>query len=86
MFPQARSAERSSIHYWTRIAINDSALDVPRLGMTVAPADKVAGAGKVGVVVTMVDPTSAAAERGFKKGDVYPRRRWKERGERQRRS
>src|SRR6478672_4264013 len=44
--------------------------DVPKLGMTVAPADSVAGAGKEGVVVTEVDPKSAAAERGFKEGDV----------------
>jgi serine protease Do len=47
-----------------------STMDVPRLGMTVAPADKVDGAGKKGVVVTNVDPKSAAADRGFKKGDV----------------
>jgi serine protease Do len=45
-------------------------LDVPRLGLTVAPASSVAGAGKSGVVVTGVDPKSAAAERGFKEGDV----------------
>jgi serine protease Do len=38
--------------------------------MTVAPATSVAGAGKEGVVVTDVDPKSAAAERGFKEGDV----------------
>jgi serine protease Do len=44
--------------------------DVPRLGLTVAPANSVAGAGKEGVVVTEVDPKSAAAERGFKEGDV----------------
>src|SRR5262249_44541428 len=44
--------------------------DVPNLGMTVAPANSVAGAGKDGVVVTQVDPKSAAAERGFKEGDV----------------
>jgi serine protease Do len=44
--------------------------DVPRLGLTVAPANSVAGAGKNGVVVTGVDPKSAAAERGFKEGDV----------------
>jgi serine protease Do len=44
--------------------------DVPRLGLTLAPADSVAGAGKDGVVVTEVDPKSAAAERGFKEGDV----------------
>src|SRR5712672_3455432 len=44
--------------------------EVPRLGMTVAAADKVDGAGKEGVVVTKVDPKSAAADRGLKKGDV----------------
>jgi serine protease Do len=44
--------------------------DVPKLGLTVAPAHRVAGAGKEGVVVTEVDPKSAAAERGFKEGDV----------------
>ncbi len=43
---------------------------VPRLGLTVAPADSVAGAGKSGVVVTSVDPKSAAADRGVKEGDV----------------
>jgi serine protease Do len=44
--------------------------DVPRLGLTLAPSSSVAGAGKDGVVVTDVDPKSAAAERGFKEGDV----------------
>ena len=44
--------------------------DVPKLGLTVAPANSVAGAGKDGVVVTEVDPNSAAAARGFKEGDV----------------
>lgn len=44
--------------------------DVPRLGMTVAPRDKVDGADQKGVVVTKVDPKSAAADRGLKKGDV----------------
>ena len=43
---------------------------MPKLGLTVAPANSVAGAGKDGVVVTEVDPKSAAAERGFKEGDV----------------
>jgi serine protease Do len=43
--------------------------DVPKLGLTVAPANSVAGAGKEGVVVTEVDPKSVAAER-FKEGDV----------------
>lgn len=44
--------------------------DVPRLGLTLAPSGTVAGAGKEGVVVTEVDPKSAAADRGFKEGDV----------------
>ncbi len=44
--------------------------DVPKLGLTVAPASSVAGAGKEGVVVTDIDPKSAAADRGFKEGDV----------------
>jgi serine protease Do len=42
----------------------------PRLGLTLAPADNVAGAGGKGVVVTDVDPEGPAAERGFKTGDV----------------
>jgi serine protease Do len=44
--------------------------DLPKLGLTVAPASSVAGAGKDGVVVTDVDPKSSAADRGFKEGDV----------------
>jgi len=40
------------------------------LGLTLAPAGSVAGSGGKGVVVTAVDPDSAAAERGFKTGDV----------------
>jgi serine protease Do len=49
---------------------SDYGAEVPRLGLTIAPADKVDGAGKEGVVVTKVEPKSAAAERGLKKGDV----------------
>ena len=44
--------------------------DVTRLGLTVASAGKVDGAGKEGVVVMKVEPKSAAADRGLKKGDV----------------
>ena len=44
--------------------------EVPRLGLTLAPADKVAGAGSDGVVVTKVDPNGVASEQGFKTGDV----------------
>jgi serine protease Do len=45
-------------------------IDVAKLGLKVAPASSVAGAGKEGVVVTDVDPKGPAAERGFKEGDV----------------
>jgi serine protease Do len=44
--------------------------DVAQLGLTVAPAAKVDGADKEGVVVLKVEPKSAAADRGLKKGDV----------------
>ena len=43
--------------------------NVPRLGLTVTPAGKIEGAGKEGLVITKVDPKSAAADRGLKKGD-----------------
>jgi serine protease Do len=42
----------------------------PRLGLTLAPASDVAGAGDQGVVVTAVDPNGPAAEHGIKTGDV----------------
>jgi serine protease Do len=45
-------------------------VDGPRLGLTIAPAGSLDGAGDKGVVVTSVDPKSAAADRGFKEGDV----------------
>jgi serine protease Do len=41
----------------------------PHLGLTLAPADEVAGSGGKGVVVTGVDP-EGPAERGFQSGDV----------------
>jgi len=40
------------------------------LGLTLAPADSVAGAGAKGVVVTEVNPNGPAAERGFRSGDI----------------
>jgi serine protease Do len=42
----------------------------PRLGLTLAPANDVGGAGEHGVAVTAVDPNGPAAERGIKAGDV----------------
>jgi len=44
--------------------------DLARLGLSLAPAADVGGAGDQGVVVTQVDPDGAAAARGFKTGDV----------------
>ena len=40
------------------------------LGLTLAPADSVAGAGGKGVIVTEVRPNGPAAERGFRSGDL----------------
>ena len=44
-------------------------IDVPHLGLKLAPS-KADGASKEGVVIAKVEPKSAAAERGLKKGDV----------------
>jgi serine protease Do len=41
-----------------------------RLGLTLAPAASVAGAGSTGVVVTNVEAGGVAAERGVREGDV----------------
>ena len=49
---------------------NGSTRGVPHLGLSVAPASDVAGAGNKGVVITAVDPDGPAAERGLKSGDV----------------
>ena len=44
--------------------------EVPKLGLTLAPAGQVAGSGSEGVVVTKVDPDGIASEHGFQTGDV----------------
>jgi serine protease Do len=44
--------------------------DIPKLGLTLAPSNKVAGAEGGGVVVTAVDPDGVAADHGFQVGDV----------------
>ena len=44
--------------------------DLARLGLSLAPAADVGGAGEKGVVVTQVDADGAAAAHGFKTGDV----------------
>jgi serine protease Do len=43
---------------------------VPHVGLTLAPARSVAGAGGDGVVVVEVDPSGPAADHGFRTGDV----------------
>jgi serine protease Do len=44
--------------------------NTPRLGLTLAPANEVGGAGNQGVAVTAVDPNGPAAEHGVQTGDV----------------
>src|SRR4029077_14629419 len=44
--------------------------ELPRLGLSLAPATDACGVGSAGVVVTQVDPDGAAAAHGFKTGDV----------------
>jgi serine protease Do len=48
----------------------DSATDLGKLGLTLAPATRVAGAGAEGVVVTGIDSNGVAADHGFSTGDV----------------
>ena len=43
---------------------------VAGLGVQVAPAAQVQGAGADGLVVTEIDPDSAAAQKGVRRGDV----------------
>ncbi|HEV1999949.1 MAG TPA: Do family serine endopeptidase [Xanthobacteraceae bacterium] len=62
--PEQRAAEKPNAPK------REQGAEVPRLGLSLAPADSVAGAGREGVVVTEVDPKGPAAERGLKSGDV----------------
>ena len=48
----------------------DASTDGPRLGLNLAPAKDVGGAGSEGVAVVGVDPNGPASERGIKTGDV----------------
>jgi serine protease Do len=47
-----------------------SGTQVPRLGLSLAPAGNVAGGGSEGVVVTQVEPDGPAAAQGFRTGDI----------------
>jgi len=49
---------------------NGGAAEIGKLGLTLAPAARVAGAGSQGVVVTGVDSSGVAADHGFTTGDV----------------
>ena len=48
----------------------NSGQEMKDLGLSLAPAAKVSGAGNEGVVITDVDPSSDAADKGLKAGDV----------------
>jgi serine protease Do len=48
----------------------DHSTNLAKLGLTLAPAARVAGAGDKGVVVTAVDASGVAADHGFSTGDV----------------
>jgi len=48
----------------------DNEADVGKLGLSLAPATRVAGSGAEGVVVTGVDSNGIAADHGFSTGDV----------------
>ncbi|MEJ2432523.1 MAG: Do family serine endopeptidase [Pseudolabrys sp.] len=49
---------------------NGGSTNLAKLGLTLAPASRVAGAGNEGVVVTAVDASGVAADHGFSTGDV----------------
>jgi serine protease Do len=61
--PNERQANAGGEH-------QENAGGTPRLGLTLAPANEVAGAGDRGVAVTAVDPNGPAAEHGMQTGDV----------------
>jgi serine protease Do len=48
----------------------DQSQQMEDLGLSLAPAVKIPGAGEEGVVITEVDPSSDAADKGLKPGDI----------------
>ena len=48
----------------------ETGMQLDNLGLSLAPAVKVPGAGEDGVVITEVDPNSDAAAKGLKAGDI----------------
>jgi len=63
LLPNERLANAGEYH-------ENASGSTPRLGLTLAPADEVGGAGSRGVAVTAVDPNGPAAEHGMQTGDV----------------
>jgi len=57
-------------HAMTPDSSAPSGSNLPRLGLTLAPAGQVAGSGSEGVVITKVDPDGIASEHGLQTGDV----------------
>jgi serine protease Do len=51
-------------------AADANGTDMPKLGLLLASAEHVAGAGSEGVVVLDIDPDGLAFEHGFKTGDI----------------
>jgi serine protease Do len=73
--PQTVSVALAQMPNNDQVASNDSGQNaepsgVPHLGLQVAPAKDVSGAGDKGVVVMGVDPDGPAAEAGFQTGAV----------------
>jgi serine protease Do len=62
--PKERQAQNRSL------SDQSAATGVPRLGLSLAPAANVAGAGSQGVVVIAVAPDGPASERGIQTGDI----------------
>ena len=57
-------------HATTPDSSGPSGSNLPRLGLSLAPAGQVAGSGSEGVVITKVDPDGIASEHGLQTGDV----------------
>ena len=63
--PNAKEARADA-----NVPSDNGSADLANLGLTLAPASRVAGAGSEGVVVTGVESSGVAADHGFSTGDV----------------
>ena len=63
--PNAKEARADA-----NVQSDSGSADLANLGLTLAPAARVAGAGSEGVVVTGVNSSGVAADHGFSTGDV----------------